>query len=115
MGGAVDHYTSYSQKSTFPMMEELSAGALRMFPFLKDVNILRQWTGICDMTPDYAPIMGPVSGLDGFLLDCGWGHLRFQGRAHFREDDGGAYRHRPDPRPDKAILARPLQGRQAGE
>ena len=62
MGGAVDHYTSYSQKSTFPMMEELSAGALRMFPFLKDVNILRQWTGICDMTPDYAPIMGRSRG-----------------------------------------------------
>ncbi len=78
MGGAVDHYTSYSQKSTFPMMEELSAGALRMFPFLKDVNILRQWTGICDMTPDYAPIMGPVSGLDGFLLDCGWGTYGFK-------------------------------------
>ena len=78
MGGAVDHYTSYSLKSTFPMMEELSAGALRMFPFLKDVNILRQWTGICDMTPDYAPIMGPVSGLDGFLLDCGWGTYGFK-------------------------------------
>lgn len=78
IGGAVDHYTSYSYKSTFPMIEELSAGALRMFPFLKDVNILRQWTGICDMTPDYAPIMGKVSGIDGFLLNCGWGTYGFK-------------------------------------
>ena len=78
MGGAVDHYTSYSMKSTFPMMEELSAGALRMFPFLKNVNILRQWTGICDMTPDYAPIMGPVDGIDGLLLNCGWGTYGFK-------------------------------------
>ena len=78
IGGAVDHYTSYSYKSTFPMIEELSAGALRMFPFLKKVNILRQWTGICDMTPDYAPIMGKVSGIDGFLLNCGWGTYGFK-------------------------------------
>ena len=78
IGGAVDHYPSYSHKSTFPMMEELVASTLKMFPFLKEVNILRQWAGICDMTPDYAPIMGRVPGLEGFLLDCGWGTYGFK-------------------------------------
>ncbi|MEE9199405.1 MAG: FAD-dependent oxidoreductase, partial [Dehalococcoidia bacterium] len=50
----------------------------KLFPFLKEVNVLRQWAGLCDMTPDYAPIMGPVPGLDGFLLNCGWGTYGFK-------------------------------------
>ena len=40
--------------------------------------MLRQWTGICDMTPDYAPIIGPVDGIDGFILNCGWGTWGFK-------------------------------------
>ena len=30
------------------------------------------------MTPDYAPIMGPVDGIDGLLLNCGWGTYGFK-------------------------------------
>ena len=73
IGGAVDHYPTYTQKSTYARLENLVSHTLELFPFLKEVNVLRQWTGLCDMTPDYAPIMGPVPGIDGFLLDCGWG------------------------------------------
>jgi hypothetical protein len=39
--------------------------------------VLRQWAGLCDMTPDFAPIMGttPVSG---FLIVVGWGTYGFK-------------------------------------
>ena len=30
------------------------------------------------MPPDYAPIIGPVDGLEGFLLDVGWGTYGFK-------------------------------------
>ena len=30
------------------------------------------------MTPDYAPILGKVEGLDGFILNCGWGTWGFK-------------------------------------
>ncbi len=40
--------------------------------------MLRQWTGICDMTPDYSPIMGEVPGIRGFYLDVGWGTYGFK-------------------------------------
>ena len=78
MGGPVDPYPSYSQKSTLYMLEELATFVLELLPCLKDVNVLRQWTGLCDMTPDYAPIMGFVDGVKGLVLNCGWGTWGFK-------------------------------------
>ena len=78
IGGGVDPYPSYSQRSSLVPMEELAAHTLEMFPCLSNVKILRQWAGLCDMTPDYAPIMGKVDGLDGFILSCGWGSWGFK-------------------------------------
>ena len=78
MGGPVDPYPSYSQKSTLYMLEELATFVLELLPCLKDVNVLRQWTGLCDMTPDYAPIMGFVDGAKGLVLNCGWGTWGFK-------------------------------------
>ena len=78
IGGPVDPYSTYSQKSTLDMLHELAASTLELLPDLRDINILRQWAGLCDMTPDYAPIMGTVDGIDGFILNCGWGTWGFK-------------------------------------
>ena len=78
IGGPVDPYSTYSQKSTLDMLHELAASTLELLPDLRDIKILRQWAGLCDMTPDYAPIMGKVDGLDGFILSCGWGTWGFK-------------------------------------
>jgi sarcosine oxidase subunit beta len=45
---------------------------------LARVKVLRQWAGLCDMPPDFAPIIGPVDGVGGFLLDVGWGTYGFK-------------------------------------
>ena len=78
IGGGVDSYPSYSQRSSFEPMEELATHTLEMFPCLKNVNVLRQWSGLCDMSPDYAPIMGQVERIGGFILSCGWGSWGFK-------------------------------------
>lgn len=78
VGGGVDPYSSYSQRSTLQTLEHLAANTLELFPFLRGVNVLRQWAGLCDMSPDYAPIMGKLDGLPGFLLSCGWGTWGFK-------------------------------------
>ena len=78
IGGGVDPYQTYSMRSGFDAIRHLSASVLKMFPELRDLNVLRQWSGLCDMTPDYAPIMGQVPGLDGFILTCGWGTWGFK-------------------------------------
>ena len=78
IGGGVDPFPSYSHRSSFQPAEELATHTLELFPVLKNVNVLRQWAGLCDMSPDYAPIMGRVEGIDGFILSCGWGSWGFK-------------------------------------
>ena len=78
IGGPVDPYPTYSHRSTLNMLEELARFAVELVPSLRDIKVMRQWTGICDMTPDYAPIMGEVEGLRGFVLNAGWGTWGFK-------------------------------------
>ena len=78
IGGGVDAYQTYSERSTLNTLEELSVHAVEMFPCLRNAKVLRQWAGLCDMTPDYAPVMGKIDGIDGFILTCGWGSWGFK-------------------------------------
>jgi len=78
IGSEIDPYASYSYRSTLPFLEATAAHTLELFPCLRRVRVLRQWAGVCDMTPDYSPIMGEVPGLKGFILDVGWGTYGFK-------------------------------------
>jgi len=77
MGASIDPYQSYSMDSTLGFLEGLGGHMLELFPFLSEVKVLRQWAGLCDMTPDYSPIMGftPVAG---FVVAVGWGTYGFK-------------------------------------
>lgn len=77
MGASIDPYQSYSMRSGLPFLENLAAHVLDLMPSLSEVRVLRQWAGICDMTPDYSPIMGR-SQVEGFYLDVGWGTYGFK-------------------------------------
>jgi sarcosine oxidase subunit beta len=78
IGSEIDPYASYNHRSTLPFLESTAHHTLELFPSLTHVRVLRQWAGICDMTPDYSPIMGEVPGLKGFFLDVGWGTYGFK-------------------------------------
>jgi sarcosine oxidase subunit beta len=78
LGSEIDPYTSYSQRSTLPTLEMIASHTLELFPSLKHVSVMRQWGGVCDMTPDYSPIIGEASTLKGFILDVGWGTYGFK-------------------------------------
>jgi sarcosine oxidase subunit beta len=77
MGASLDPYELHSSRSTLDFTEQLAARMLDLFPALSDVKVNRQWAGMADMTPDFAPIMGktPVAG---FYLDAGWGTWGFK-------------------------------------
>ncbi len=77
MGASLDPYELHSTRSTLDFAESLSAHMLELFPFLSDVKIVRQWAGMADMTPDFAPIMGKTP-IKGFYLDSGWGTWGFK-------------------------------------
>ena len=77
MGAAVDPFASYSTRGSLGFLEEIAGHMLELFPALSHVRILRQWAGLCDMTPDYSPVMG-VTPVEGFLVDVGWGTYGFK-------------------------------------
>ena len=77
MGASLDPYELHATRSTFDFAESLSMHMLELFPFLADVKIVRQWAGMADMTPDFAPIMGKTA-VQGFYLDSGWGTWGFK-------------------------------------
>ena len=77
MGAAVDPYASYSTLGSLSFTEGIAGHMLELFPGFRHVRILRQWAGLCDMTPDYSPIMG-FTPVEGFLVDVGWGTYGFK-------------------------------------
>jgi sarcosine oxidase subunit beta len=77
MGASLDPYELHSTRSTLDFVEGLAAHMLDMFPFLAYVNVNRQWAGMADMTPDFAPVMGKTP-IEGFYLDAGWGTWGFK-------------------------------------
>jgi sarcosine oxidase subunit beta len=77
MGASLDPYELHSTRSTLDFAESLAAHMLDLFPFLSDVKVNRQWAGMADMTPDFAPIMG-LTAVRGFYLDSGWGTWGFK-------------------------------------
>lgn len=77
IGSEIDPYSSYSFRSTLSFMESSAHHLLELMPALAQVKVLRQWAGICDMTPDYSPIMG-FTAIKGFVQDVGWGTYGFK-------------------------------------
>ena len=77
MGGATDPYPRYQTSSTLDFMEGLMAHILELFPFMGDIPVLRQWAGMTDMTPDFAPVMG-LTPVENYYIDSGWGTWGFK-------------------------------------
>jgi sarcosine oxidase subunit beta len=76
-GASVDPFTSYSTRGSLEFAEGLASHVLELMPPVSKMRLLRQWAGLCDMTPDYSPIMGPTH-VDGFYVDVGWGTYGFK-------------------------------------
>ena len=53
----------------------MSKTLTRYSPSLKHVNVIRQWTGYYDVTPDARPILGETKKVKGFIQCNGFsGH-----------------------------------------
>jgi len=76
-GASTDPYASYSMRGSLEFTEELAGHVLELMPSIAKMRVLRQWAGLCDMTPDFSPVMG-VTPVDGFLVDVGWGTYGFK-------------------------------------
>jgi sarcosine oxidase, subunit beta len=77
IGSEIEPYSSYSQGSTLDFLEVTAKHSLELLPILGRVRVMRAWGGLCDVTPDYSPIMGETE-VEGFLIDGGWGTYGFK-------------------------------------
>ncbi len=77
MGASLDPCELHRTRSSLDFMTRLSSHMLALFPTLADVKVNRQWAGLADMTPDFAPLMGRTP-VEGFFLDSGWGTWGFK-------------------------------------
>ncbi len=76
-GASTDAYASYSMRGSLEFTEELASHVLALMPGLAKLRVLRQWSGLCDITPDFSPIMG-LTPIEGFLVSVGWGTYGFK-------------------------------------
>ncbi|MGZ0217851.1 MAG: FAD-dependent oxidoreductase, partial [Acidimicrobiales bacterium] len=76
-GASVDPVATYDMRGTLEFTEELAGHVLELMPGISKMRLLRQWAGLCDMTPDYSPVMGPTQ-VDGYFVDVGWGTYGFK-------------------------------------
>jgi sarcosine oxidase, subunit beta len=76
-GASVDPFASYSTRGSLEFAEGLATHVIELMPALSKMRLLRQWSGLCDMTPDFSPIMGGTP-VGGFYVDVGWGTYGFK-------------------------------------
>jgi heterotetrameric sarcosine oxidase beta subunit len=71
MGGDLDGYNSYGQRSNLPPLEHVVQSMLALFPSFGRLRMMRTWGGVMDMSMDGSPIIGKTP-LANLYLDCGW-------------------------------------------
>ncbi len=58
IGAEIEPWTTYRQQGTLNFIQESSRHSLELFPQLERARILRSWAGLCDISPDFSPILG---------------------------------------------------------
>jgi sarcosine oxidase subunit beta len=82
VGAEVLPYNTYSTRSTFGFLAEAAKRTIQIFPTIAKARAMRQWTGLCDMSPDSSPLLGE-SDVSGFFLMSGMGTWGFKGSPIF--------------------------------
>jgi len=77
IGAEIEPYTTYKGTGTFSFLEVSARHVLELFPQLENLKVLRTWTGLCDLSPDYSPILGATE-VDNFHVSAGWGTYGFK-------------------------------------
>jgi sarcosine oxidase subunit beta len=77
MGSEIEPWTTYRTRGTLNFLQDLTRHTLELFPQLEHARLLRAWAGLCDLSPDYSPILGKTE-VDNFHVSAGWGTYGFK-------------------------------------
>jgi sarcosine oxidase subunit beta len=74
----------FDHRETSVFLPQVAKRMLEIMPSLQNIKVRRTWRGSYPMTPDGAPIVGEVNGLEGYLNAigmCGQGYMLGPGLA----------------------------------
>jgi sarcosine oxidase subunit beta len=77
MGSEIEPWTTYRTRGTLNFLQDLTRHTLELFPQLEHARLLRAWAGLCDLSPDYSPILGKTE-VENFHVSAGWGTYGFK-------------------------------------
>jgi sarcosine oxidase subunit beta len=77
MGSEIEPWTTYRMQNTLNFLQDLTRHTIELFPQLERARLLRAWAGLCDLSPDYSPILG-VTEVENFHVSAGWGTYGFK-------------------------------------
>jgi sarcosine oxidase subunit beta len=77
MGAEIEPWTTYRMQGTLNFLQEVTRHTLELFPQLEHARLLRSWAGLCDLSPDYSPILGETE-VENFHVSAGWGTYGFK-------------------------------------
>jgi sarcosine oxidase subunit beta len=72
IGGGADPFASYAQRGVLPTLRDNAAAVAELIPSFSRLRVMRQWAGICDISPDSSPIVGK-SPVENLYVSTGWG------------------------------------------
>lgn len=76
-GGDLDWYKSYAQRGVLPVASETAAAAISVMPCLSRLRLLRQWSGVVDMSMDGSHFICKTP-LKNLYLNGGWNYGGFK-------------------------------------
>ncbi|CAL9387680.1 Hydrogen cyanide synthase subunit HcnC [Streptomyces sp. enrichment culture] len=69
--GASRERVGFDRSFSLPVVRALAAGAVRLFPFLSGVRVMRTYIGFRPYLPDHLPAIGADPRMPGLLHACG--------------------------------------------
>ncbi|MET9018565.1 FAD-dependent oxidoreductase [Actinopolymorpha sp. NPDC004070] len=69
--GASRERVGFDRALSVPVLSRLAAQAMRLFPFLDRVSVIRAYRGFRPYLPDHLPVIGPDPRVEGLFHACG--------------------------------------------
>ncbi len=69
--GATREFAGYEKENTFEAIDVMMKRAIRFFPGLENIDVIRFFSGFRPYTPDGLPLLGETAKLKGFYVAAG--------------------------------------------
>ena len=69
--GGSREFAGFDSSTSSQVMREIAKRAVTVFPFLKNVNVIRTFSGFRPFTPDNLPIISDVPSIAGLFIAAG--------------------------------------------